>query len=118
MRGLILLITALVLSVILMPVGFIFQIVVTLFRAVDTYLFHIAKSIDQHGNVVCAELFNLTLIKKKGYKFGDMDKTISYVLGVNAEKKTLTYLGIGLGKLLNKIEKDHLIKAVNYERKD
>jgi hypothetical protein len=118
MRGLILLIIALVLSVILMPVGFVFQIVVTLFRAVDTYLFHIAKSIDQHGNVVCAELFNLTLIKRKGYKFGDMDKTISYVLGINAETKTLTYLGIALGKLLNTIEKDHLIKAVNYERKD
>lgn len=118
MRGLILLIVALILSVILMPVGFVFQIVVTLFRAVDTYLFHIAKSIDQHGNVVCAELFNLTLIKRKGYKFGDMDKTISYVLGVNAEKKTLTYLGRNVGNLLNKIEKDHLIKAVNYERKD
>ncbi len=118
MRGLILLIIALVLSVILMPVGFVFQIVVTLFRAVDTYLFHIAKSIDQHGNVVCAELFNLTLIKRNGYKFGDMDKTISYVLGINAEKKNLTYLGRKLGNLLNTIEKDHLIKAVNYERKD
>ena len=118
MRGLILLIIALCLSVILMPVGFLFQIVVTLFRAIDTYLFHIAKSIDQHGNVVCAEMFNLTLIKKKGYKFGDMDKTISYVLGVNAEKKTLTYLGMKVGNLLNTIEKDHLIKAVNYERKD
>lgn len=47
-----------------------------------------------------------------------MDKTISYVLGVNAEKKSLTYLGRKLGNLLNKIEKDHLIKAVNYERKD
>lgn len=118
MRGLILLITALLLSVILMPIGFVFQIMVTLFRAVDTYLFHIAKSIDQHGNVVCAELFNLTLIKRKGYKFGDMDKTISYVLGINAENKTLTYLGKKVGNLLNTIEKDHLIKAVNYERKD
>jgi hypothetical protein len=117
MRGFILLIIALVLSVVLLPIGFTFQVIVTLFRSMDSYLFQIAKSIDQHGNLVCAELFNLTLIKRKGYKFGDMDKTISFVLGVNAETKTLTYLGKKVGLLLNIIEKDHLKKAVNHERK-
>jgi hypothetical protein len=118
MRGFILLIIALILSVVLLPIGFIFQIIVTLFRSIDTYLFQIAKSIDQHGNLVCAELFNLTLIKRKGYKFGDMDKTISFVLGVNAETKTLTYLGKKVCNLLNVIEKDHVKKAVEYERKN
>ena len=118
MRGFILLIAALILSVVLLPIGFTFQVIATLFRSIDTYLFQIAKSIDQHGNLVCAELFNLTLIKKKGYKFGDMDKTISYALGRNAETKTLTYLGKKLCKLLDIIEKDHVKKAVEYERKD
>jgi hypothetical protein len=118
MKGFILLIAALVLSVVLLPIGFTFQIIVTLFRSIDLYLFHIAKSIDQHGNLVCAELFNLTLIKRKGYKFGDMDKTISFVLGVNAETKTLTYLGKKVCNLLNVIEKDHVKKAVEYERKN
>jgi hypothetical protein len=118
MRGFILLIIALLLSVVLLPIGFAFQVIVTLFRSIDTYLFQIAKSIDQHGNLVCAELFNLTLIKKKGYKFGDMDKTISFVLGVNAETKTLTYLGKKVCNLLNVIEKDHVKKAVEYERKN
>jgi hypothetical protein len=117
MRGFILLIIALLLSVVLLPIGFTFQVIATLFRSIDSYLFQIAKSIDQHGNLVCAELFNLTLIKRKGYKFGDMDKTISFVLGVNAETKTLTYLGKKVGLLLNIIEKDHLKKAVNHERK-
>jgi hypothetical protein len=117
MRGFILLIIALVLSVVLLPIGFTFQVIATLFRSIDSYLFQIAKSIDQHGNLVCAELFNLTLIKRKGYKFGDMDKTISFVLGINAEMKTLTYLGKKVGLLLNIIEKDHLKKAVNHERK-
>jgi hypothetical protein len=118
MRGFILLIIALLLSVVLLPIGFTFQVIATLFRSIDTYLFQIAKSIDQHGNLVCAELFNLTLIKRKGYKFGDMDKTISFVLGVNAETKTLTYLGKKVCNLLNVIEKDHVKKAVEYERKN
>jgi hypothetical protein len=118
MRGFILLIIALFLSVVLLPIGFTFQVIATLFRSIDTYLFQIAKSIDQHGNLVCAELFNLTLIKKKGYKFGDMDKTISYALGRNAETKTLTYLGKKVCNFLNVIEKDHVKKAVEYERKD
>jgi hypothetical protein len=118
MRGFVLLIIALLLSVVLLPIGFTFQVITTLFRSIDTYLFQIAKSIDQHGNLVCAELFNLTLIKKKGYKFGDMDKTISYALGRNAETKTLTYLGKKVCNLLNVIEKDHVKKAVEYERKN
>jgi hypothetical protein len=118
MRGFILLLIALLLSVVLLPIGFTFQVIATLFRSIDSYLFQIAKSIDQHGNLVCAELFNLTLIKRKGYKFGDMDKTISFVLGVNAETKTLTYLGKKVCNLLNVIEKDHVKKAVEYERKD
>jgi hypothetical protein len=118
MRGFILLIIALLVSVVLLPVGFTFQVIATLFRSIDSYLFQIAKSIDQHGNLVCAELFNLTLIKRKGYKFGDMDKTISFVLGVNAETKTLTYLGKKVCNLLNVIEKDHVKKAVEYERKN
>jgi hypothetical protein len=118
MRGFVLLLIALLLSVVLLPIGFTFQVIATLFRSIDTYLFQIAKSIDQHGNLVCAELFNLTLIKKKGYRFGDMDKTISYALGRNAETKTLTYLGKKVCNLLNVIEKDHVKKAVEYERKD
>jgi hypothetical protein len=118
MRGFILLIIALLLSVVLLPIGFTFQVIATLFRSIDSYLFQIAKSIDQHGNLVCAELFNLTLIKRKGYKFGDMDKTISYALGRNAEMKTLTYLGKKVCNLLNVIEKDHVKKAVEYERKN
>jgi hypothetical protein len=118
MRGFILLIVALLISVVLLPIGFTFQVIATLFRSIDSYLFQIAKSIDQHGNLVCAELFNLTLIKRKGYKFGDMDKTISFVLGVNAETKTLTYLGKKVCNLLNVIEKDHVKKAVEYERKN
>jgi hypothetical protein len=44
--------------------------------------------------------------------------TISHVLGVNKEFKNLTYTGKALAWLLNKIEKDHVEKAIEYECKD
>jgi hypothetical protein len=118
MRGFILLIIALFLSVVLLPVGFAFQIIVTLFKGINTYLFTIAKSIDQLGNVVCADLFNTTLIKKGGYTFGNEDVTISHVLGMNKKINTLTITGKLLANFLNLIEKDHVEKAIEYERKD
>jgi hypothetical protein len=117
MRGFILLIVALLISVVLMPVGFIFQIIVTLFKGINTYLFTIAKSIDQLGNVVCADLFNYTMIKKNGYRFGNEDVTISHVLGVNKLKNTLTWTGAALTWLLNTIEKDHVEKAIENDSK-
>ena len=118
MRGFILLIIALCLSVVLLPVGFAFQIVTALFKAVDKYLFRIAKSIDQLGNVVCEHLLNVTMIKKNGYKFGFEDVTISHVLGMNEKTNTLSGAGKILAWLLNTIDKDHNQKAIEYERKD
>lgn len=106
MRGFILLLVALILSFLILPIGFTFQVVVSLFRAIDSYLFRIAKSLDQHGNTVCEELFNQTLIKKKDIPFGDMDRTISYVLAQN--RGNLTLLGKGLAWLLNAIDEGHL----------
>jgi 8-oxo-dGTP diphosphatase len=114
MRGFILLIIALFLSVVVLPVAFAFQILTALFKAVDKYLFKIAKSIDQLGNVVCEHLFNVTLIKKNGYKFGNEDVTISHVLGMNEKTNTLSFAGKGLACLLNTIDKDHNQKSIEY----
>ena len=112
MRGFILLILALLLSVVLLPVGFAFQFITSLFKSLDKYLFKIAKSIDQLGNVVCEHLLNVTIIKKNGYKFGNEDVTISHVLGMNKLKNTLTWTGAALTWLLNTIEKNHVEKAI------
>ena len=105
MRGLILVISALLLSAIILPVGF----VVGIIAALDNYLFRITKSIGQLGNVVCAELFDWMLVKK-GKHFGDEDETISSVLGRNIDN--LTIAGKCLVWLLNTIEKDHVQKAI------
>jgi 8-oxo-dGTP diphosphatase len=117
-RGFILLIIALGLSIILLPVGFAFQIITAIFKGIDKYLFRIAKSIDQLGNVVCEHLFNVTLIKKNGYKFGNEDVTISHVLGMNEKTNTLSFAGKLLAWLLNTIDKDHNQKAIEYEREN
>jgi len=118
MRGFILLLIALCLSVVLLPIGFAFQIITAIFKGIDKYLFRMAKSIDQLGNVVCEHLFNVTLIKKNGYKFGNEDVTISHVLGKNEETNTLSFAGKLLAWLLNTIDKDHNQKAIEYEREN
>ena len=118
MRGFILLIIALCLSVVLLPIAFAFQIITAIFKGIDKYLFRIAKSIDQLGNVVCEHLFNVTLIKKNGYKFGNEDVTISHVLGMNEKTNTLSFAGKLLAWLLNTIDKDHNQKAIEYEREN
>ena len=105
MRGFILVISALLLSAIILPVGF----VVGIIAALDKYLFRIAKSIDQLGNVVCAKLFDWGLVKK-GKPFGCEDETISSVLGKKVNN--LTIAGKCLVWLLNTIEKDHVQKAI------
>lgn len=117
MRGFILLITAIAISVIILPIGFGYQIISSLFKSVNEYLFKVAKSIDQLGNVVCRDLFNDTLIKKSGYRFGNEDRTISHVLGMNEKTKTLGILGKGLAWILNTIDKDHNRKAIENECK-
>lgn len=80
-------------------------------------LYNIARGIDQLGNVVCGRLFNLTLIKKTGYKFGNEDETISSVIGKNKKTNTLTIAGYLLDLLLDKIDKNHSIDAIEEDEK-
>lgn len=113
MRGLILVVLALLLSILLLPIGFAYQLVSSTIKAMDKYLFRIAKSVDQLGNVVCVGLFNDLLIKKASVnRFGNEDETISSVLGKNKLAGTLTVTGKALAWLLNAIEKSHVEKAI------
>lgn len=112
MKGLALMIVAFCLALVLLPCGFVYQLVSTLLKSCNSYLFTIAKSIDQMGNVVCARLFDLALIKKLDNPFGNEDETISSVLGKNKINNNLTWLGHLIAALLNKIEKEHVEKAI------
>ena len=103
------LIVAIVLAIVLFPVGFMFSM---FYPKRGKYLYRIALGIDQLGNVVCARLFNFFLIDADGYQFGNEDETISSVLGKNKRANTLTLFGMLLDMLLELIDKNHNIEAI------
>ena len=120
MRGLVLFIVAVLLSLVCLPVGLVygfFRLWVKAdfrqwFSKFGKYLFVIAVSIDQLGNVIMQELFDDLLIKPYGYKFGNEDETISSVIGKNKLMNTLTRAGKLLDWILNIFEKDHSVKNI------
>jgi hypothetical protein len=108
------LLVAILISIILFPIGFITSM---FYPNRKRHLYNIARGIDQLGNVVCGQLFNLTLIKKAGHKFGNEDETISSVIGKNKRTNTLTITGHLLDTLLDAIDKNHSIDAIEEDEK-
>lgn len=95
-------------------VGLIYGTVLSLFkREWHKYYMSLVISIDQYGNCVCQYLFNHTLIKKSGYKFGNIDETISSVLGKNKRDETLTIIGKMLSNVLNFLDKNHVENSID-----
>ena len=78
------------------------------------YHLGIGISFDKLLNVLGGPLFNIILRKRGGRRFGSHKETISAVLGYNKASWHLTSLGKLSAKALNKIEKDHVEKAVEY----
>ena len=64
-------------------------------------------SLDQLGNVTIFNWLWFLFKKKDGYKFGDPDETISYVLKVNHENNTLVFLGPILYRIIDTIDPGH-----------
>jgi hypothetical protein len=104
------LIIAILISIVLFPIGFVFAV---FYSGRRKYFYNVSRAIDQLGNVICARLFNLTLIKHYSiYKFGNEDETISSVIGKNKLVNTLTLLGKTLDFILNFLDRNHSIKAI------
>jgi len=72
-----------------------------------------AISLDKFGNREFRTLLNKALKIKSGYEFGNMNETISGVLGKNERDKTLSKTGKGLVYILNKIDKNHCLKSID-----
>ena len=101
---------AIVISIIMYPIGLGYA----LFKSKDLsdYARGIAESIDQLGNRVMQYAFDKWLIQDKGYKFGNIDETVSSVLGKNKRDGTLARTGKFLDRILNKLDKNHSIDSI------
>lgn len=123
--GIVLFIVASFLFVTLLPFGVVSTIIViskqalhgkffkTLFGELNRLAMSSAISLDQFGNTFFQYFFNYIMIKKEGYQFGNMDETISSVLGKNQRDKTLSINGKILCKILDTIDPDHCKKSIN-----
>lgn len=81
--------------------------------ASTNYFRDVALGLDQLGNVMCQHLFNWLLISSKSkFLFGDVDTTISAVLGLNQREGTLSVTGNVLAFLLDTIDKDHCKNSI------
>jgi hypothetical protein len=72
-----------------------------------------AVNIDKFGNREFRTLFNKVLINDNGHRFGNIEETISSVLGKNQLTGTLTKCGLILVWILDKIENDHALKSID-----
>ena len=108
MKELGLFILAILLFLVMFPIGFIVQFIWNLAR-IDLYLYKVAVQIDRTGNVFFPEFLDLLFINKKlGHRFGN-NETISCVIGLNANTNTLS----ALGRLLyNILGEEHCAKAI------
>jgi hypothetical protein len=77
------------------------------------YFLSSASNLDKFGNREFRTLLNKILITKDGYKFGNINETISSVLGKNQRDNTLTKAGKVLVWILDKIDKNHCYKSIN-----
>ena len=68
-----------------------------------------ALTLDKLANREFRALWNKTLITEKGYPFGNIEETISAVLGHNIQRKTLTKTGKVLVFILTK---KHCLDAI------
>ncbi len=106
-------------------------------KKLNRYFYLCALAVDQLGNRLTSEVLNVTLLKKRagdflevnkedeildtqlidwpGMEFGEVDDTISYVLGVNYYTGNLTKVGLFLVRLLNILEKYHVERALCYK---
>ncbi len=118
--GLLLFVIAVVLSIITVPFGMLYGAIKcllrfdfnSLIRKTNKYFRFMAIAIDQMGNVAMQDLFNDILIQNDGYQFGDVDETISSVLGKNQRMNELTYLGYLLVRFLDFIDPNHALNSI------
>jgi 8-oxo-dGTP diphosphatase len=118
--GLILLLISTILKLALSPILYTYGMIVSLYRhEFNKWNNKLAISKDQYGNTLGKYLFDRLLITKLSKNhFGNVDETISSVLGKNKVDNTLTKLGKVIDFILNSLEENHSIKAIEENEHD
>lgn len=80
-------------------------------KTINSFFHETAIDIDRFGNRNFRTLLNLTL-QESGYKFGNVNETISSALGKNKRDKTLTTTGKVICFILDTLDKNHCIKSI------
>lgn len=106
-----LLLVSIALAIVLFPIGFVWTCIKS--KRVYIFMYVIAYSIDQMGNVVCAYMFNRLIVKAE--VFGNPDETISSVMYQNRHR--LTTAGKRLYWLIEKIDTGHFEEAFHDKKK-
>ena len=105
-------------GLILYIIAYLLFLPLTIFNALNVkkkgYFKDTAINIDRFGNREFRFSLNKYLITEKSPdRFGNIEETISSVLGKNQLSNNLTTLGKLLCLVLDKIEKNHCIKSIN-----
>ncbi len=112
-------------SIIMSPLTFIYTVISNVltnnFKNNSEYYYNIALMVDKGLNVIMKKPLNRFMINQKHYdyahKFGNPKESLSHCIGRNNELSKLynlpiqSKLNIFFGKLLNKIDKNHIEKA-------
>lgn len=120
MINFILVILAKVLYLAVEPINFIYVIFVKkkfTWKRLNGYFREQAVAIDRFGNSQYRSLFNALFVAENGYHHGNINETISSVLGKNEYFSTLTKTGKVLVSILNFIDKDHCAKSIDWDVK-
>lgn len=86
-------------------------------KRLNGYFREEAVAIDRFGNSQYRSLFNAWFVAEKGYEHGNINETISSVLGKNEYFGKLTKKGKVLVSILNFIDKNHCAKSINWDVK-
>lgn len=109
--GTLLYIIAVILWVILTPINWF--IVSFKYGLSNAYFKETAIDIDKFGNRNFRTFLNVTMRLRNGYKFGNINETISSALGKNQRDGTLSWFGKGICFILDKLDKNHCKKSIN-----
>ena len=98
------------------PINFIYVILIKkkfTWKRLDGYFRNESLAIDRFGNSQYRSLFNAWFVAEKGYKHGNINETISSVLGKNQRDDTLTKFGMLITKILDRMDENHCKESIN-----